>query len=82
MGQFGRTSKGKGEIPLDDGMHLLMSVFSRIGFLYGDTGLEQLLCDSDVFAAGTAKHSLTGKVFDRAFIILDEVFHHPLLKQF
>ena len=29
-------------------MHLLISVFARTGFLHGDTGLEQLLCESVV----------------------------------
>ena len=53
-------------IPLEDGTHFLMLVFARRGFLYGDTGLEQLLCESDLFAAGTVKHILTGKYFDRA----------------
>ena len=45
-------------------MHLLMSVFAGIGFLYGDAGLVRLLYESDVFAPGTARHILSGKDFD------------------
>ena len=44
-----------GIILIEGGMHLLMSVFSRIGFLYGDAGLKHLLQDSGVFAPGTSQ---------------------------
>ena len=63
-------------------MHLLMSVFAGIGFLYGDAGLEQLLHVSDVFALGTASYILSGQDFDRALkavILVDEVLHQRLL---
>jgi hypothetical protein len=31
-------------------MHLLMSVFTGIGFLYGETGLKYLLKDAGTYA--------------------------------
>ena len=74
-----------GIIPFEGGMHLLMSLFAGIGFLYGDTGLEQLLYESDVFATGTARHILSGKDFDRAMkadVMVDEALHQRLLIQF
>ena len=46
-------------------MHLLMCVFTVIGFLYGDAGLRELLFESDVFALGSTQQFLTGKDFDR-----------------
>ena len=53
-------------IPFEGGMHFLMSVFSGIGSLYGDAGLQNLLCDSDVYATGSVQQIISGKDFDRA----------------
>ena len=65
-------------------MHLLMSVFAGIGFLYGDAGLEQLLYESDVFAPGTGRHIMSGK--DKPCLkgcqLVDEVLQQQLLSQF
>lgn len=74
-----------GVIPVEGGMHLLMSVFSGIGFLYGDAGLRQLLQESGVFAAGTTQQILSGKDFDRATYamkLVDEVLTSQFLKNF
>ena len=75
----------KGVIPMEGGMHLLMSIFAGIGFLYGEAGLRQLLSDSGVYASVTATNILTGKDFDRglmAFKLIDEALHNRLLKNF
>ena len=53
-------------IPFEGGMHFLMSVLSGIGSLYGDAGLQNLLCDSDVYATGSVQQIISGKDFDRA----------------
>ena len=53
--------------------------------LYGSAGLQHLLSDSGVFAAGTAQQILRGKDFDRgmyAMKLIDEVLHTQFLKQF
>ena len=66
-------------------MHLLMSLFSGIGFLYADAGLKSLLHESGVFAAGTVQQMLSGKDFDRAllgFKLVEEVFYTRFLKHF
>ena len=62
-------------LPMEGGMHFMMSVFGGIGHIYGDAGLKQLMTDSDVFARLTADHILSGKDFDRAVravLIIDE----------
>ena len=74
-----------GVIPIEGGMHFLMSVFSGIGFLYGDAGLRQLLQDSGVFAVGTTQQILAGRDFDRAVYSLkltDEVLNSRFLMNF
>ena len=66
-------------------MHFLMSVFAGIGHLYGDAGLRQLLCDSDVYAAGSVPQILTGKDFDRALMaykLVDETLYGRFFQQF
>ncbi len=66
-------------------MHLLMSLFSGIGYLYGAAGLRNLLHESGVFAQGTAQQMLSGKDFDRAlngFKLVEEVLTGRLLIQF
>lgn len=53
--------------------------------MYGDIGLKELLCESDVFAKNTAEHILSGKDFDRALravLMVDEVLHRRLLENF
>ncbi|XP_052801704.1 uncharacterized protein LOC128232273 [Mya arenaria] len=75
----------QGVIPCEGGMHLLMSVFAGIGYLYGDAGLRHLLSESGVYAAGTVNNILTGKDFDRAltaFKIIDEALNSRLLTNF
>ena len=62
-----------------------MAVTAAIGHLYGNTGLSNLLYDSDVIAAGTAQQILSGRDFDRglyAMKLLDEVFNSLLLDEF
>ena len=74
-----------GVILLEGGMHFLMSVFAGIGHLYGDAGLRQLLCDSDVYAAGSIQQILCGKDFDRALMaykLVDETLHRRFFCQF
>ena len=74
-----------GIILIEGGMHLLMSVFSGMGFLYGDAGLKQLLQDSGVFAPGTNQQTMSGRDFDRGIYALkfvDEVLHSRFSLQF
>ena len=66
-------------------MHLLMCVFTAIGFLYGDAGLRELLFESDVFALGSTQQILTEKDFNRAhraFKLVDEALNNRFLVQF
>ena len=75
----------EGVIPFEGGMHLIMSIISGIGYVYGDAGLELMLHQSGVFAASTAHHMLTGKDFDRALYglkLFDEVLWKRLLANF
>ena len=70
---------------LEGGMHFLMSVFSGIGFLYGDAGIKELLQDSGVFAGGTTQQILAGRDVDRAmyaFRLTDEVLNYRFVMQF
>ena len=75
----------KGIIPCDGGMHLLMSVISAVGNIYGDAGLRGLLSESGVFAAGTTQQMLTGKDFSRGIYglkIVDEILNGRFLQSF
>lgn len=75
----------KGVIPCGGGMHLLMSIFAGIGYLYEDAGLLSLLHESSVYAPGTAQHILSGKDFDRALRALrlvDEALNQRFMKHF
>ena len=74
-----------GVVLCEGGMHFLMSVFAGIGHLYGDAGLRQLLCDSDVYAAGSVPQILSGKDFDRALMaykLVDETLYRRFFQQF
>ena len=82
---WSRPVELKGVVPMEGGMHFLMSVFAGIGFLYGDAGLKHLLYESDVYAKGTADHILSGKDYDRAMralIMVDETLQRRFLIQF
>ena len=66
-------------------MHLLMSLFSRVGCLYGDAGLKQLLSEPGVYAPGSIHQRLSGKDFDRArhgLLLVDEALNKRFLLQF
>ncbi len=56
-------------IPIEEGMHLLMSLFSDIGYLYGDAGLKQLFKEANIFAPNTVNNIMNGKDFDRACMV-------------
>ena len=74
-----------GVILCEVGMHFLMSVFAGIGHLYGDAGLRQFLCDSDVYAAGSVQQIMSGKDFDRALMaykLVDETLYRRFFRQF
>lgn len=74
----------EGVIPFEGGMHLLMSVFAAIGYLYGE-GLNDLLVESGVFASATVNQMLSGKDFDRAIYglkLVDESLFNRFYKQF
>jgi len=45
-----------GVIPCEGGMHLLMSVYAGIGYLYGDAGLRYLFTESGVYAPTTVNN--------------------------
>ena len=82
---WAHQSELSGVIPIEGGMHFLMSVFSGIGFLYGEAGLRQLLQESGVFAAGSTQQILSGKDFDRAIYglkLVDEVLNSRFLLNF
>ena len=68
-----------GVIPGEDGMHLIMSIITGIGYLYGDAGLRHIL-----HAAGTVNQMLSGKDFDRALCIrlVGEALNRRFLVQF
>ena len=65
----------------DGSMHLLISVISGIGHMYGDAGLKQLILESGVFAAGSVQMILTVKDFDRASYVL-KLVHEALSTRF
>ena len=74
-----------GVYPLEGGMHFMMCLFGGIGHVYGEAGLKQLLTESDVFAAKTTEHILSGKDFDRALrglIMVDEVLNQRFITHF
>ncbi|XP_053391138.1 uncharacterized protein LOC128553968 [Mercenaria mercenaria] len=82
---WSRPEEFEGVVPIEGGMHFLMSLFGGIGFIYGDAGLKHLLVESDVFARNTADHILSGKDFDRALralLMVDEVLNRRLLINF
>lgn len=82
---WSRTTEFDGVLPMEGGMHFLMSVFAGVGFLYGDAGLKNLLFESDVYARGTADHILSGKDYDRAMralLLVDEALQRRILMQF
>ncbi len=71
--------------PCEGGMHLRMSFFAGIGYLYGEAGLKHLLSESGVYAKGTVQHMLTGKDLDRAICgveLVEEVLTNIFLIQF
>ncbi len=66
-------------------MHLLKSVISGIGYLYGDAWLSILLDDSGVFASRAVGRMLSGKDFDRALYglkLLEEALSEQFLQHF
>ena len=82
---WARPEELSGVVPLEGGMHFLMSLFGGIGYIYGDAGLKDLMVESDVFAKLTAEHILSGKDFDRALraiLMIDEVLNRRFLLQF
>ena len=82
---WANPSEFYGVIPLEGGMHFMMSLFGGIGHIYGDAGLKDLLVESGVFAKLTAGHILSGKDFDRALracIMIDEVLNRRFYLQF
>ena len=82
---WSRPVELKGVVPIEGGMHVLMSVFAGIGFLYGDAGLKHLLYESDVYAKGTSDHILSRKDNDRAMralIMVDETLQRRFFIQF
>ena len=82
---WSRPNELSGVILCEGGMHLLMSIFSGIGYLYGDAGLKQLLCELNVYAAGSVERMLSGNDFDRALRglkLVDEVLTSRFILQF
>ena len=82
---WAKPKEFEGVIPLEGGMHFLMSCFAGIGFVYGELGLKELLYESDVFAKNTAEHILSGKDFDRALravLIVDEALNGRFFANF
>lgn len=82
---WARPSEFEGVVPIEGGMHYMMALFGGIGHIYGDTGLKDLLVESDQFARITANHILSWKDFDRALkaiLMVDEVLNRRFLQQF
>ena len=82
---WSRPNELKSVIPCEGGMHLLMSVSSAVGFLYGDAGLKCLLHELGFFAAGTVKMRHVGKDFDMAMYglkLVDEALHTRFYRHF
>ena len=66
-------------------MHLLMSVISGVGYLYGDAGLTNLLVDSVVFTSRKVDHMLSGRDFDTTLYglkLLEEALSSQFTQQF
>ena len=75
---WARPEELSGVVPLEGGMHFLMSVLGGIGCIYGDADIKDMMVESDVFAKLTAEHILSGKDFDRslrAILMIDEVLN-------
>ena len=82
---WAKPEKFKDVLPCEGGMHLLMSIFCGIGYLYRDAGLKNLLHESGVFAPGTVNQMLSGTDFDRALYglkLVEEVLAKRFLIQF
>ena len=47
------------------GFHIVLNFLAVIGKMYDNSGLEDLLIESDVYASGTASHLLKGKQYNR-----------------
>ena len=80
-----RPEELSGVVPLEGGIHFLVSLFGGIGYIYGDAGLKDVMVESDVFAKLTAEHILSGKDFNRALraiLMIDEVLSRHFLLQF
>ena len=74
-----------GVIPIEGGMHIMMSLMAAVGHIYGDAGIRLLLQDSGVYAAGTLQQTLAGKDYDRgirSLKLIDEVLTTRLLINF
>ena len=83
--KWSRDQELNGVIPFEGGLHFLMSVFSGIGSLYGDAGLQNLLCDSDVYATGSVQQIISGKDFHRAVMaykLVEETLYRRFFLQF
>ena len=48
-----------------EGFHIVLNFLAVIGKMYDNSGLEDLLIESDVYASGTASHLLKGKQYNR-----------------
>ena len=47
------------------GFHIILNYLAVIGKMFYNSGLEDLLIESDVYASGTASHLLKGKQYNR-----------------
>ena len=82
---WSRPNELAGVVPCDGGMHFVMAVIAGIGHLFSDAGLKNLLCESGAFAAGTVRHMLSGKEYERAIkglLMVDEALCDRLLCNF
>ncbi len=60
---WANQNKLQSVILLEGVIHLVVSYISEIGVLYSEAGLHAMLYESNVFAAGSVKHILSGKDF-------------------
>ncbi len=80
---WANQNKLKVVILLEGVMHLVVSYTSEIGVLYGETGLHAMLYESNMFAAGSVQHILSGKDFGfYALKVVEEALTSPLMVNF
>ena len=64
------------------GFHTLMSFIGSIGYVMGESGLEEVL--TEVYAAKSVLHMLSGKAYAKAvriYILVDSLLNNMLIEK-